>query len=87
MVVEHGFPGTYWLMGPDGVRLPSLINETHLKPWISSVGNDEDLELEDNSGSENIGSLQDDNAARSAAVEVEDSDKIHKGSSSERPQE
>jgi transposase InsO family protein len=34
-VVEHGFPGTYRLMKPDGSMVPNLVNESHLLPWTS----------------------------------------------------
>ena len=43
MVVEYGFPGTYWLMKPDGVRLSSTVNESQLAKWIERdrLGNQE----------------------------------------------
>ena len=33
-IVEYGFPFTYWLQTPDGRRLESTVNESHLAPWI-----------------------------------------------------
>jgi transposase InsO family protein len=33
-VVDLGFPGTYWLMKPDGTRLDSTINQADLAPWL-----------------------------------------------------
>ena len=53
-----------------------------MRPWISSSGNGENSEMEDDYNSESNGALDVDvNAVRLAAVEEEDSDKIHKGSS------
>jgi transposase InsO family protein len=40
-VVEHGYPGTYRLMKPDGTMIPNLVNESHLKAWISRDSDDE----------------------------------------------
>jgi transposase InsO family protein len=36
-VVDVGFPGTYWLMTPDGRRLDSTVNQQDLAPWRSPV--------------------------------------------------
>jgi transposase InsO family protein len=33
IVVDVGFPGTYWLMEPSGRRLDSTINQVDLAPW------------------------------------------------------
>jgi hypothetical protein len=35
-VVDVGFPGTYWLMSPDGQRLDSTVPEADLRPWLGS---------------------------------------------------
>jgi hypothetical protein len=32
-VVDVGFPGTYWLMDPNGRRLDSVVNQCDLAPW------------------------------------------------------
>ena len=32
-VVDVGFPGTYWLMDPNGRRLDSTVNQCDLAPW------------------------------------------------------
>jgi len=37
-VVDVGFPGTYWLMDPNGRRLDSTVNQVDLAPWRSVVG-------------------------------------------------
>jgi hypothetical protein len=33
-VVDVGFPGTYWLMTPQGLRLDSTVNQNDLAPWL-----------------------------------------------------
>ncbi|KAI3650144.1 hypothetical protein MP228_005001, partial [Amoeboaphelidium protococcarum] len=40
-VVDVGFPGTYWLMTPAGLRLDSVVNESDLAPWLKSVQQNE----------------------------------------------
>jgi hypothetical protein len=40
-VVDVGFPGTYWLMEPNGRRLDSTVNQSDLAPWRSSVQNNQ----------------------------------------------
>jgi len=37
MVRELGFPGTYWLIRPDGEMLDSTVNQIHLAPWLSET--------------------------------------------------
>jgi hypothetical protein len=44
VVVEYGFPGTYWLMTPDGVRLSSTVNESQLASWLEQEVERNDLE-------------------------------------------
>jgi transposase InsO family protein len=39
-VVDVGFPGTYWLMTPDGRRFDSTVNESDLAPWRQPVESD-----------------------------------------------
>jgi transposase InsO family protein len=41
-VVDLGFPGTYWLMTPDGLRLDSTVNQSDLAPWLAPVDDNED---------------------------------------------
>jgi hypothetical protein len=36
-VVDVGFPGTYWLMDPNGRRLDSVVNQVDLAPWRADV--------------------------------------------------
>ena len=36
-IVDIGFPGTYWIMTPQGQRLPATINQSELAPWITPV--------------------------------------------------
>lgn len=36
-VVDVGFPGTYWLMTPNGRRFDNTINESDLAPWLAPV--------------------------------------------------
>jgi hypothetical protein len=40
-VVDVGFPGTYWLMEPNGRRLDSTVNQSDLAPWRASVQNNQ----------------------------------------------
>jgi hypothetical protein len=37
-VVDVGFPGTYWLMSPDGRRFDSTVPESDLRTWLGSPG-------------------------------------------------
>jgi hypothetical protein len=41
-VVDLGFPGTYWLMTPDGLRLDSTVNQSDLAPWLEPLGDNQD---------------------------------------------
>ncbi|KAH6560287.1 hypothetical protein BASA62_000360 [Batrachochytrium salamandrivorans] len=36
-VVDVGHPGTYWIMTPQGLRLPNAVNQNDLAPWLSPV--------------------------------------------------
>ncbi|KAH9263807.1 hypothetical protein BASA83_012794 [Batrachochytrium salamandrivorans] len=36
-VVDVGHPGTYWVMTPQGLRLPNAVNQNDLAPWLSPV--------------------------------------------------
>ncbi|KAH9267514.1 inosine/xanthosine triphosphatase [Batrachochytrium salamandrivorans] len=36
-VVDVGHPGTYWIMTPQGLRLPNAINQADLAPWLAPV--------------------------------------------------
>jgi transposase InsO family protein len=36
-VVDVGFPGTYWLMDPNGRRLDATVNQSDLAPWRTNV--------------------------------------------------
>jgi hypothetical protein len=36
-VVDVGFPGTYWLMTPDGHRLDATVNQQDLAPWLAQT--------------------------------------------------
>ena len=72
VVVELGFPGTYWLMGPDGIRLPSLVNESHLKPWLSQ-SQEELSDNEEISINEEVNDFPA-NSNESLAAEEEDND-------------
>jgi len=40
-VVDVGFPGTYWLMDPNGRRLDTTVNQSDLAPWRSSIQDNE----------------------------------------------
>jgi hypothetical protein len=40
VVVDVGFPGTYWLMSPDGRRFDSTTPESDLRPWLGSPDNE-----------------------------------------------
>jgi len=42
-VVDVGFPGTYWLMTPQGLRLDSTVNQSDLAPWLSQVEPNQDF--------------------------------------------
>jgi hypothetical protein len=42
-IVDLGFPGTYWLMTPDGLRLDATVNESSLAPWLQPVRPNEDF--------------------------------------------
>jgi transposase InsO family protein len=42
-IVELGHPRTYWLMAPDGRRLDSTVNESHLAPWTASLADNQDF--------------------------------------------
>ncbi|KAH9270477.1 hypothetical protein BASA83_007478 [Batrachochytrium salamandrivorans] len=35
--VDVGHPGTYWIMTPQGLRLPNAVNQNDLAPWLSPV--------------------------------------------------
>lgn len=35
VIVDVGFPGTYWLMTPDGRRFDNTTNEADLAPWLA----------------------------------------------------
>lgn len=37
IIRDLGFPGTYWLMRPDGSMLDSTVSQTHLAPWLSDT--------------------------------------------------
>ncbi|KAH9246518.1 hypothetical protein BASA81_015932 [Batrachochytrium salamandrivorans] len=37
-VVDVGHPGTYWIMTPQGLRLPNAVNQNDLAPWLVSGG-------------------------------------------------
>ena len=34
-IVQLGYPGTYWLMDPQGRRLPTTVNQAELSPWLA----------------------------------------------------
>ncbi|KAH9245951.1 hypothetical protein BASA81_016547 [Batrachochytrium salamandrivorans] len=36
-VVDVGHPGTYWIMTPQGLRLPNAVNQNDLAPWLAPV--------------------------------------------------
>ncbi|KAH9246191.1 hypothetical protein BASA81_016274 [Batrachochytrium salamandrivorans] len=36
-VVDVGHPGTYWIMTPQGLRLPNAVNQADLAPWLAPV--------------------------------------------------
>ncbi|KAH9246432.1 hypothetical protein BASA81_016023 [Batrachochytrium salamandrivorans] len=36
-VVDVGHPGTYWIITPQGLRLPNAINQADLAPWLAPV--------------------------------------------------
>lgn len=37
MIAEIGFPGTYWIMAPDGTRWPNVVNQVELAPWLATT--------------------------------------------------
>jgi hypothetical protein len=37
VIADVGFPGTYWIMSPDGRRFDATVPETDLRPWLSST--------------------------------------------------
>ncbi|KAK5670272.1 hypothetical protein QVD99_8720 [Batrachochytrium dendrobatidis] len=36
-VVDVGHPGTYWIMTPQGLRLPNTVNQADLAPWLTPL--------------------------------------------------
>ncbi|KAH9245135.1 hypothetical protein BASA81_017388 [Batrachochytrium salamandrivorans] len=42
-VVDVGHPGTYWIMTPQGLRLPNAVNQADLAPWLAPVINNVDF--------------------------------------------
>ncbi|KAH9268203.1 hypothetical protein BASA84_000401 [Batrachochytrium salamandrivorans] len=44
-VVDVGHPGTYWIMTPQGLRLPSAVNQNDLAPWLSPVVDNVDFSM------------------------------------------
>jgi transposase InsO family protein len=42
IVVDVGFPGTYWLMEPSGRRLDSTISQSDLAPWRAAIAHGEE---------------------------------------------
>jgi len=40
-IVDVGFPGTYWLMDPQGQRLDSTVNQSNLAPWLAPTTSNE----------------------------------------------
>ncbi|KAI3642374.1 hypothetical protein MP228_011929 [Amoeboaphelidium protococcarum] len=41
-VVDVGFPGTYWLMSPDGTRFDATVNERDLAPFLAATEKNKD---------------------------------------------
>jgi len=41
VVVDVGFPGTYWLMDTNGRRLDSTVNQKDLAPWLSGINDNQ----------------------------------------------
>ena len=37
MIAEIGFPGTYWIMAPNGTRWPNVVNQVELAPWLANI--------------------------------------------------
>ncbi len=42
-IVQLGYPGTYWLMNPQGLRLPNPTNQSDLAPWLSTLADNSDF--------------------------------------------
>ncbi|KAH9255961.1 hypothetical protein BASA81_005998 [Batrachochytrium salamandrivorans] len=42
-VVDVGHPGTYWIMTPQGLRLPNAVNQNDLAPWLAPVVDNTDF--------------------------------------------
>ena len=42
-IVDLGYPGTYWIMKPNGERLKSTVNQRDLAPWLSRLNSNEDF--------------------------------------------
>jgi hypothetical protein len=40
--VGLGYPGTYFLMAPDGRCLESTVNQRDLAPWLANTTNNQD---------------------------------------------
>jgi hypothetical protein len=47
IIAGFGFPGTYWLMHPDGTRLDNLVNQSHLRKWLSRSDSEDEREDRD----------------------------------------
>ncbi|KAH9274702.1 hypothetical protein BASA83_002899 [Batrachochytrium salamandrivorans] len=41
-IVDVGFPGTYWLMDPQGRRFDSTVNERDLAPWLTQTDSNQE---------------------------------------------
>ncbi|KAH6601591.1 hypothetical protein BASA50_001449 [Batrachochytrium salamandrivorans] len=41
-IVYVGFPGTYWLMDPQGRRFDSTVNERDLAPWLTQTDSNQE---------------------------------------------
>ncbi|KAH9263092.1 hypothetical protein BASA83_013592 [Batrachochytrium salamandrivorans] len=37
IMLDVGHPGTYWIMTPQGLRLPNAVNQADLAPWLAPV--------------------------------------------------
>ncbi|KAH9270401.1 hypothetical protein BASA83_007395 [Batrachochytrium salamandrivorans] len=44
-VVDVGHPGTYWIMTPQGLRLPNAVNQVDLAPWLAPVIDNVDFSM------------------------------------------
>ncbi|KAH9264821.1 hypothetical protein BASA83_011645 [Batrachochytrium salamandrivorans] len=44
-VVDVGHPGTYWIMTPQGLRLPNAVNQNDLAPWLAPVVDNVDFSM------------------------------------------